>query len=134
VREKSSTPNMNTGSGWIPSPVLMKRTRPHYLTSLFHEKPTRGPSRERCKWFNEIKDFLLKHRLQLALDTVDFPMPEHTLYAYILAEGGLSLTADEWRNFLRVCDDTSTLFMYISSSRFSLLQKLHKKTDALPRS
>jgi len=82
------------------------------------KEPPEAPSQTSCGRFDEIRNFLLKNRLGLALDTMDFPMPEHTLYAYILAQGGLSLIADEWRAFLRVCHDTRNLFRYVLSPSF----------------
>jgi hypothetical protein len=45
--------------------------------------------------FIEIRKFLFENRLELALDTMDFPMPEHTLYNYIIEGGGIQLDPDE---------------------------------------
>ena len=42
-----------------------------------------------CIRFNEIREHLLNNRLELVLNTMDFPMPEHTLLNYILVQGGL---------------------------------------------
>jgi len=86
--------------------------------NLFHQAlPPKQPpevlSRAPSVQFNEIRNFLFGNRLVLALGTMDFPMPEHTLYNYILMQGGIPLEADEWRAFLRVCHDTENLFRYI---------------------
>lgn len=63
-----------------------------------------------CPRFNEIRDFLFNNRLELALDTLDFQMPEHTLYNYIVVTRRVLLSADEWRAFLRICVRDNTLF------------------------
>jgi hypothetical protein len=64
------------------------------------------PPRSECPKstrFNEIRDYLFENRLELALDTLNFQMPEHIMYAHILRNGKIDLTADEWRSFLEVC-------------------------------
>lgn len=76
--------------------------------------PPEVPSLAPCPRFNEIQNFLFKNRLELALDSMDFPVPEHTLYNYILERGGIQLDADEWRAFLRICRDKKNLFRYTS--------------------
>jgi hypothetical protein len=39
-----------------------------------------------------------------------FDIPENTLLAYILLLGGLDITPEEWRDFLKVCEDKGELF------------------------
>lgn len=64
-----------------------------------------------CRRFWTIRRYLLKHRNQgqLCLDTMNFDMPEHTLFHYINRYGddsdheSLPLTFDEWREFLKEC-------------------------------
>jgi len=41
--------------------------------------------------YDEIRNHLVQNRLELALDTMDFPMPENTLYFYILEVGGIEI-------------------------------------------
>ncbi|CZR54311.1 uncharacterized protein PAC_04195 [Phialocephala subalpina] len=65
--------------------------------------------------FDEITKYLLSKYQRLALDTLNFRIAEHTLYHYILHEGGLSLTATEWREFLVYCNSGQIgphLFLY----------------------
>jgi hypothetical protein len=59
--------------------------------------PPEVPTQPRCIMFNQIRNYLFKNRLELALDTVNGPMPEHTLFNDILNCGGLRLDADEGR-------------------------------------
>lgn len=63
-----------------------------------------------CPEFTQIQQYLFANRRELALDSMNFPMPEYTLYSYILASGGISLTPDMWRAFLEVCNHTPYLF------------------------
>jgi hypothetical protein len=68
----------------------------------------------RCPRYDEIKKFLFgrKTRRDLALDTMNFVMPEHTLLGYIIRNGKLQpeLKPDEWRNFLIITHHTKELF------------------------
>jgi hypothetical protein len=59
-----------------------------------------------CPRYNEISQYLLKSRMQgkLCLDTMRFEIPENTLLNYILDLGGLVISSEEWRAFLRVSD------------------------------
>ncbi|CZR58456.1 uncharacterized protein PAC_08348 [Phialocephala subalpina] len=54
--------------------------------------------------YEEIRRYLLANRRQgrLCLDTMHFDMPENTLLNHIILLGGLQLTVDEWRDFLRI--------------------------------
>jgi hypothetical protein len=61
------------------------------------------PECPRSTRFNEIRDDLFEQRLELALDTLNFPMPEHVMYAHIPRNGKIGLTTDEWRSFLEIC-------------------------------
>lgn len=60
--------------------------------------------------YDEIQQYIFQHRLELALDTMDFPMPENTLFSYILKDGGISIDHVEWRNFLLKCNQDDILF------------------------
>lgn len=72
--------------------------------------PQLPPQRPNCPRFEEIRRYIKNNRLELALDTLDFPMPEHVMYAHILRRGGIKLTADEWRTFLELCNFRRLLF------------------------
>jgi len=63
-----------------------------------------------CPQFTQIQQYLFANRQELALDSMNFPMPECTLYSYILANGGITLTPDIWRAFLEICNHTPYLF------------------------
>ncbi|EDN96129.1 predicted protein [Sclerotinia sclerotiorum 1980 UF-70] len=52
-----------------------------------------------CPRFHEISKYLIENRRQLALHTMCFAMPEHTLRDYIRRLGGLKISAQEWRAF-----------------------------------
>jgi hypothetical protein len=60
----------------------------------------------------EISEYLFDNRnpLELALDTMDFDMPEATLYRYIQNRGGLAISPQEFRNFLIYADSQNDLF------------------------
>lgn len=58
----------------------------------------------------EVRDYLFRNIRELALDTMNFRMPEHVLYGHIVRHGGIQLTADEWRSFLEVMSANKTLF------------------------
>ncbi|KAF8864260.1 hypothetical protein BDZ45DRAFT_721996 [Acephala macrosclerotiorum] len=63
--------------------------------------------------FDEIENYLISKYQRLAFNSLNFSIPEHTLYNYILVEGGISLTATEWREFLVCCNQISPhLFLY----------------------
>ncbi|KAN0108634.1 hypothetical protein V8E51_008376 [Hyaloscypha variabilis] len=55
-----------------------------------------------CPRWDEITQYLFANRapLELALDTMDFDIPEPTLYRYIMDRGGLAITPAEFREFL----------------------------------
>lgn len=72
--------------------------------------PQLPPQRPFCPRFDEIRQYIKDNRLELALDTLDFRMPEHVMYAHILRRGGIHLTADEWRTFLELCNFRRLLF------------------------
>lgn len=67
-----------------------------------------------CPRYDEIKAYLCRNRHyeQLALDTMDFDMPERTLYRYILDRGGLEITPLEFRNFLYTASERREMFFY----------------------
>lgn len=63
------------------------------------------------RWF-EITEYMFENRapLQLALDTMDFEIPEGTFYRYVMDRGGLQITPAEFREFLRCANHTDDLF------------------------
>lgn len=65
-----------------------------------------------CPRWSEITEYLFDNRgpLELALDSMTFDMPEATLYRYIMDRGGLKITPQEFRVFLRHCDHSNDLF------------------------
>ncbi|KUJ20903.1 uncharacterized protein LY89DRAFT_715211 [Mollisia scopiformis] len=87
---------VGTGPAW-PPPAILPRIIP-----VIPEPPR----------YLEIKNHLLNCWYELAIDTMDFNMPEHTMFNYILAEGGLQITFSEWREFLEYSQQTNVLFMY----------------------
>jgi hypothetical protein len=50
--------------------------------------------------FESFSKYLFDNRLELALDTLQKPSPEHLLLSYILANGGLDIDGNSWREFL----------------------------------
>ncbi|KAF7864032.1 hypothetical protein EAF04_006997 [Stromatinia cepivora] len=67
-----------------------------------------------CPRFDEISTYLIENRRQLALHTMCFAMPEHTLRDYILRLGGLKISAQEWRAYLLHCESVPYLFRFES--------------------
>jgi hypothetical protein len=67
-----------------------------------------------CPRWTEIVEYLMRNRgpCELALDTMTFSMPEPTLYRYIMTRGGLDITPEEFRMFLRTANDRQELFQY----------------------
>ncbi|KAJ5041224.1 uncharacterized protein L3040_005772 [Drepanopeziza brunnea f. sp. 'multigermtubi'] len=69
-----------------------------------------------CARWDEIAQYLFDHRDpdDLALDTLDFPMPEQNLYknVYDYGMGMPGITPEELRDFLRVCHQRKLLFGY----------------------
>ncbi|APA05643.1 hypothetical protein sscle_01g004130 [Sclerotinia sclerotiorum 1980 UF-70] len=63
-----------------------------------------------CSRYDEIKSYLINQKRELAIDTMKFRMPEHTLHQYIRRNGGIDLSADEWREFLLNCTERKELF------------------------
>lgn len=95
--------NLSTESSFpsatIPVPNDKPDTYPCICTEARHKK---------------IKKYCLANRdpLQLTFDSMDFDIPEPTTYKYILSRGGLSITADEFREFLQCCNEKRELFDY----------------------
>ncbi|KUJ11495.1 uncharacterized protein LY89DRAFT_738929 [Mollisia scopiformis] len=48
---------------------------------------------------------------------MNFDMPENTLLNHILLFGGIQLTTQEWRDFLKTADDRNELFRWKSDGR-----------------
>jgi hypothetical protein len=65
---------------------------------------------EDCPRFTEIRDYLFCNRRELALDTMESPIPENTMLRYILANGGLALVPEEWKYFLCICEQFDFIF------------------------
>lgn len=63
-----------------------------------------------CPRYDEIKAYLTSRRKDLAIDTMKFRMPEHTFHKYIRRNGGIALSAEEWRGFLLNCLEREELF------------------------
>ena len=67
-----------------------------------------------CPRWDEFTQYLFADRAppQLALDTMDFDIPEPTLYRYIIDRGGLLITPAEFRQFLFTANNRKQLFAY----------------------
>lgn len=72
-----------------------------------YQMPPRDHSRD-----SDIEKYLFENRLELALDTMDFPMPENTMFGYIIDNGGLVIDLYAWRSFLIKCKEQKRLFSY----------------------
>jgi hypothetical protein len=71
--------------------------------------------------FDEVRNYLLNNRRELALDSLYFTIPEHLLYSYIMTNGGLKLEPEEWRDFLISCNSKKWYFRYVTcASNISL--------------
>ncbi|KAG4431582.1 hypothetical protein IFR05_012937 [Cadophora sp. M221] len=95
LREESPTPQPPPPSRRTFIPKTLSRKIP--VMSMRHE---------------EIGNYLFNNIRELPLDTMDFPMPEHILFNYVLVNGGLTITADEWRDFLIVTSEGNLLFKF----------------------
>jgi len=58
----------------------------------------------------EIQQFLFANWDALALESMDFEIPEHLLYSYVVRAGLSDLTPTDWRAFLLECTRTAELF------------------------
>ena len=95
-------------------PVQISSFRPTTpFDAPIHKEPERI-GRGECPRYDEIRRFMCgrKGRRDLALDTMNFVMPEHTMLGYIVDNGTLKpeLQPDEWRNFLVVAHHSKELF------------------------
>ncbi|KAK6610112.1 hypothetical protein H4I95_03171 [Botrytis cinerea] len=63
-----------------------------------------------CPRYDEIKNYLINQKRELAIDTMKFRMPEHTLHQYIRRNGGIDLSAEEWRRFLLNSTERKEMF------------------------
>lgn len=63
-----------------------------------------------CPRYDEIRNYLINQKRELAIDTMKFRMPEHTLHQYIRRNGGIDLSAEEWREFLLNSSERKELF------------------------
>ncbi|EMR85672.1 hypothetical protein BcDW1_5671 [Botrytis cinerea BcDW1] len=63
-----------------------------------------------CPRYDEIKNYLINQKRELAIDTMKFRMPEHTLHQYIRRNGGIDLSAEEWRKFLLNSTERKEMF------------------------
>ena len=81
-----------------------------------HPPTTRPPDDKEivsCPRYQEIRSYLLRNRNELALDTMNFKMPDHILLAHILNNGFLVIDYDEWTAFLIVAHRAKDLFSYV---------------------
>jgi hypothetical protein len=71
-----------------------------------------------CPRHDEIRNFLCSPQIRgdLAIDTMNFVIPEHSLLGYIVKYGRLQpeLQPDEWRNFLIITHHRNLLFSYVN--------------------
>lgn len=74
--------------------------------------PPKAPIEE-CPEFPQIEKYLFRNRQELVLDSMTFPIPEYTLYHYILTNSKEkigTLTPETWRAFLVTCHSKSYIF------------------------
>jgi len=76
-----------------------------------------------CPRWDEICQYLFNNRgpNELAWESMDFEIPEWTLYRYIQFRGGLNLSPTEWHDFLVVASERKELFRFVSHSASHLL-------------
>ncbi|KAE9376538.1 hypothetical protein N431DRAFT_462367 [Stipitochalara longipes BDJ] len=67
--------------------------------------------------FYKIRQFLFANRVSLALDSLNFEIPEHLLYSYIVEAGLSDLSPTEWRGFLIQCSKNSYIFNWREVNR-----------------
>jgi hypothetical protein len=65
------------------------------------------------KRYTEIRNHLFALYDDLALATMYFPISEHLLLSYILAEDESSMNPNEWRAFLIRCENEQNLFRLV---------------------
>jgi hypothetical protein len=74
-------------------------------------------SRVECPRYDEIRNYLIENRQELALDnSMNFGIPEHILYNHIIHNGGLSISLEEWRKYLTIATHTKDLFRFLYCS------------------
>ena len=105
----------NILAGGLPSQIPdATSTPPTSPTGPDEPRPPDKIAKSKCLWYDEIRKFLCRRRIRrdLALDTMNFVMPEHTLLGYIVVHGGLQpeLQPEEWRSFLIVAHHAKELF------------------------
>ncbi|KAH7360491.1 hypothetical protein BKA65DRAFT_186147 [Rhexocercosporidium sp. MPI-PUGE-AT-0058] len=121
--------NFTGQSGEVPSNVLREESPVPRPPPSPRRPPVSGPLSRSIPVMGvrhaEIKDYLFKNTRELALDTMDFSMPEHILFDYVLVNGGLNITADEWRDFLVTTIENQLLFNIVSDGpSFGRITKL----------
>lgn len=86
-----------------------------FLNPSFNERPPDDKEVVDCPRYQEIKDYLIKHRTILALDTmdVDMRMPDHVMLNHIIRNDGLDIEYDEWTSFLITAHRAKDLFSYV---------------------
>jgi hypothetical protein len=112
IREAIEKPIL---TGGLPSQIPdAASTLPASPTGPDDPRPPDKIAKSKCLRYDQIRKFLCRRRIRrdLALETMNFVMPEHTLLGYIIAHGGLQpeLQPEEWRNFLVVAHHTKELF------------------------
>lgn len=68
-----------------------------------YREPTFNPSLNNFETYR-IKQFLFQNRTALALETLDFEIPKHVPYDYVVSAGFSSLRPTDWRAFLIRCN------------------------------
>jgi hypothetical protein len=75
--------------------------------------------RTECPRYDAIKQFLIDKQRELALDTMDFEMPEHSMLNHI-TEMGVNITIDEWCKFLTIAHHAQELFEFVLAHLLSV--------------
>ncbi|KAL2074475.1 hypothetical protein VTL71DRAFT_8253 [Oculimacula yallundae] len=114
-------------SGLVPSSALKEvpgPPPPPPLRTSGRPEPTRQLPITGNR-FNEIRKYLFRNIRELALDTLNFKIPEHILFNYVLENRGLDITSDEWRDFLMTAGNAGLLFSLVRDGpSFGVVTKL----------
>ncbi|KAH8586422.1 hypothetical protein B0O99DRAFT_585965 [Bisporella sp. PMI_857] len=93
------------------------------------------PSPLKDSHYQSISSYLLKNRgpLELALDTMDFDIPEATLYRYIIERGGLIISPRDFRSFLIQADKKGEYFEWWLEGWTGMVRRRKKGWPGNPR-
>lgn len=87
-------------------------------------------------FYDQVRELLIYHRQELALDSLYFDIAEHMLLEYI-HRLGLDIKPEWWRGFLLACERRGELFKYIifhKAPNFELTMSRIREVGAPPTS